>query len=26
MAVMLAMGIYVIGLDILDVFVRRVFG
>lgn len=26
MAVMLAMGIYVIGLDILDVFVNRVFG
>lgn len=26
MAVMMAMGIYVIGLDILDVFVRRVFG
>jgi regulator of sigma E protease len=26
MAVMLAMGIYVIGLDIIDVFVRRVFG
>ncbi len=26
MAVMLAMGIYVIGLDILDVFVKRVFG
>ncbi|MBS0618028.1 MAG: site-2 protease family protein [Spirochaetes bacterium] len=26
MAVMIAMGIYVIGLDILDVFVRRVFG
>ena len=26
MAVMLAMGIYVIGLDIIDVFFRRVFG
>lgn len=26
MAVMLAMGIYVIGLDILDVFVKKVFG
>ncbi len=26
MAIMLAMGVYVIGLDIIDVFFRRVFG
>lgn len=26
MAVMLAMGIYVIGLDIIDVFFRKIFG